>query len=98
MEPLVIHVGRGSDGCAYELPAGTRARLASVPGATPTRGVVFVAAETKADFEAVHGSIEWQVALMLTGLPRTTLEALGGVVIHDPRTRVTTRLAGGLAA
>lgn len=95
--PIVIHVGRSSDGCAYDLSPASRARLRGVPGAHPTKRV-FIAFETQADYEEHHGPIEWQVAQLLTGLGRDRLEALGGVELYDPRTQQSTPLLHATAA
>jgi hypothetical protein len=91
VSPIVIYIGRKTDGCVYELGPEARARLTKMPGATPVRRV-FIGLDTQADFELEHGGIEWQVAQLLTGLTRSQLEAQGGVQLYDPRTATTTTL------
>lgn len=91
MKPIVILIGRQPEGCAYELSPDARARLKQVPGAKPARRVV-IGYDTMTDFEADRGSIEWNVAFMLTGLNREQLQDLGGVALYDPRARTTTPL------
>jgi hypothetical protein len=90
--PIVIHIGRTSDGCAYALNPSVRERLFKVPGALLTCRV-FVGYPTQADCEADAGGVEWQVALLLTGISKSDLHKLGGVALHDPLQQSTTPLA-----
>ena len=52
--PIVIHLGRKSDGCAYELSPASREALKSIPDAHPAKRV-FIAFDTASDLERVHG-------------------------------------------
>lgn len=84
--PLEIHVGLQRDGCAYELRPRSRDLVRSrFPHARPARSL-FVGYDSQADFEAVHGPMWDQVALMLTGLTAEQLRGLGGYVVRDPVT------------
>lgn len=47
---------------------------------------VFVAHETKADFEQVHGHVATQIIQLLTGVTEKRLQRLGGVRFLDPVT------------
>mgnify|MGYP001426042618 CR=1 FL=1 len=84
MSPLVIHIGRQSDGCAYELnPRSVAVIRARYPGvrAVPS---VFVGYDTRTEFEELHGPMWKQIAMMLTGLSWEQIEQMGGVSIYDP--------------
>lgn len=84
MSPLVIHIGRQSDGCAYELNPRSRADvLKRFPGVRPAPSV-FVGYASRADFQTLHGPMWRQIATMLTGLTWEQIEAMGGVTIYDP--------------
>jgi hypothetical protein len=54
---------------------------------------VFIAHETHADYEAVHGAIVQQVIQLLTGLTEDRLRPLGGVSFRDPVTEQELRRA-----
>lgn len=84
MSPLVIHIGRQSDGCAYELNPRSRVEiLRRFPGVRSVPGV-FVGYDTRAEFEELHGPMWKQIAMMLTGLTWEQIESMGGVRIYDP--------------
>lgn len=82
--PLKISVGRQAHGCAYQLHP--RSRLVVEREYPTTRVVpsVFVGYETQADFEATHGPLWKQIAMILTGLTWSQLKKLGGIAIYDP--------------
>ncbi len=54
---------------------------------------VFIAHETRADYEAVHGGIVQQVIQLLTGVTEERLRPLGGVSFRDPVTERELRRA-----
>lgn len=84
MNPLIINIGRQSDGCAYELDPRSRFEIKSrFPGlhAVPS---VFVGYDAKTDFEAMHGPMWKQIAAMLTGLTWEQIQELGGLSLYDP--------------
>jgi hypothetical protein len=84
MSPIVINIGRQSDGCTYQLhPRSALAIRTKFPAAQPVPSV-FVGYETRADFERLHGPMWRQVAMMLTGLTWRQIHAMGGVQLYDP--------------
>ena len=54
---------------------------------------MFIAHESSADYEAVHGAIVQQVIQLLTGLTEDRLRPLGGVSFRDPVTEQELRRA-----
>ena len=65
-------------------PTGLLERLRKEFGsAVHSRPRVFIAHETKADYEHVHGAIAQQIIPLLTGLAEERLGALGGVTFRD---------------
>jgi hypothetical protein len=82
--PLVISIGRQSDGCVYGLDVLSRARLQELHPGAHRVPVVFVGYGSKQEFEALHRPMWPQIAQMLTGLSPRRLRELGGVELHDP--------------
>jgi hypothetical protein len=89
-----IDVGKQADGCAYELHPSSKAFLARTHGEVRPAPTLFVGYETRDDFEAVHGPMWKQIAMILTGLPWSQLKKLG-VEFFDPAEgkRITTLAA-----
>ena len=88
-----IDVGKQADGCVYELHPNSKAFLAQHHKDVHPAQTLFVGYETRADFEAVHGQMWKQIALILTGLPWGQLKKLG-VEFFDPAAgKRITRLA-----
>jgi hypothetical protein len=82
--PLVINVGRYSDGCAYELDPLSRRRVnESFPQARQVHRV-FIGYDKEEDFEPVHGPHWPQVGAILTGLRLDQISRLGGLRVYDP--------------
>ena len=82
--PLVIFRSVNRDGETYALEPRSLERLkAELGAAVHARPRVFVAHETKADYEHVHGAIAQQIIQLLTGLAEERLRPLGGVTFRD---------------
>jgi hypothetical protein len=82
--PIVISIGRQSDGCVYGLDVLSRARLQDLHPEVHRVPVVFVGYASKQEFAALHGPMWPQIAQMLTGLATRRLRELGGVELHNP--------------
>ena len=93
MEPLIILIGRQSDGCTYQLHPRSRKRIQEAFPETRIAPSVFVGYEGRAEFENLHAPMWGQIAQLLTGLSRDRLEVLGGVTIYDPATEETRKVA-----
>jgi hypothetical protein len=82
--PIVIHIGRQTDGCAYDLnPLSEREVKKRFPDAHGVP-IVFVGYGKEADFEVAHGPLWMQIAMMLTGLTAEQIEEMGGISLYDP--------------
>jgi len=82
--PLVILRGVDRDGATYALEPRSLERLRRELGsAVHVRPRVFIAHETKADYEHVQGTIAPQIIQLLTGLTEERLIPLGGVTFRD---------------
>lgn len=82
--PLVIFRGVDRDGATYALEPRSLERLRRELGsAVHVRPRVFIAHETKADYEHVQGKIAPQIIQLLTGLTEERLVPLGGVTFRD---------------
>jgi biopolymer transport protein ExbD len=85
--PIVIHRSVNRDGETYALEPRSLDRLRKEFGAAVhSRPRVFIAHETRADYEHVHGAIVQQVIQLLTGLSEDRIRPLGGVTFRDPVT------------
>ncbi|HEX2872814.1 MAG TPA: hypothetical protein VHP33_16240 [Polyangiaceae bacterium] len=85
--PIIIHRSVNRDGETFALGPGSLDRLRREFGqAVHPRPRVFIAHETKADYEHVHGDIAGQVIQILTGVADERLRGLGGVTFRDPVT------------
>lgn len=84
LEPLVIYRDTDRDGATYTLSAESARRVREAfPGAhLPPR--IFVAHETRADYETIHESMRSQIVLLLTGLSEAQRARLGPVRYRDP--------------
>lgn len=88
-EPLVIFRSVNRDGETYALEPRSLERLREAFGAAVhSRSRVFIAHETKADYEHVHGTVAKQIIQLLTGLDEGRLDALGGVTFRDALTEM----------
>ncbi len=82
--PLVIFRGVDRDGATYALEPRSLERLRKELGsAVHVRPRVFIAHETKADYEHVQGAIAPQIIQLLTGLTEEQLIPLGGVTFRE---------------
>jgi len=84
MSPIVIHVGRQHDGCAYELNPRSRAEIKRRFPEARMAPSVFVGYDTQSDFESLHGPMWRQIAMLLAGLSWSQIEEMGGIEIYDP--------------
>lgn len=86
-EPVVVHRSVDRSGATYALDWRTRERLRARYGADlhlPPR--VFIAQESGADYERIHGGVRNLVVQLLTGLTVERLRDLGPVEFVDPVT------------
>ena len=84
---IVIHRGVNRDGETFELEPRSLERLrAEFGSAVHARPRIFIAHESRADHEHVHGTIAPQIIHLLTGLDEERLRPLGGVTFRDPVT------------
>jgi len=82
--PFVIFRGVDRDGATYALEPRSLERLRKELGsAVHVRPRVFIAHETKADYEHVEGAVAPQIIQLLTGLTEERLVPLGGVAFRD---------------
>lgn len=88
LEPIVIHRSVNGDGETFALEPRSLRRLRQAFGdAVHVRPRIFIAHETKADYEHVHGAIAGQVIALLTGLSEERLKGMfGDVTFQDPVT------------
>lgn len=86
-DPIVIYRSVNRDGETYALEPHSLERLREAFGhAVHVRPRVFVAHETRADYEHVAAAIAPQIVVLLTGLSEQRLEPMGGVIFRDPVT------------
>ena len=86
-EPLVVYRSSDRTGATYALNLRVRERLRQQYGDAvhlPPR--VFIAHETKDDYQRIHGSIRRQIVFLLTGLSEDRLAELGPIEFRDPVT------------
>jgi hypothetical protein len=85
--PVVIHRSVNRDGETYAVEARSLKRVRAAFGsAAHVRPRIFIAHETLADYEHVHGAVAPQIVMLLTGLSEEQLGPLGGVIFRDPVT------------
>lgn len=86
-EPVVIYRSVNREGETFALKPSSRKRLRDHFGnAIRVGSRVFIARDTHADYQEIHGEIAPQIIQLLTGVSRERLESLGGVVFRDPVT------------
>ena len=86
-ETVVVHRSVDRSGATYALDWRTRERLRARYGADlnlPPR--VFIAQESGADYERIHGGVRNLVAQVLTGLSPEQLRDFGPIEFIDPVT------------
>ena len=87
MGPIVIYRSLNREGATFALKPSSRELLKERLGdAVHIRPRVFIAHETRADYDAVHTDLAPQIVQLLTGLSVQHLEELGGVAFRDPET------------
>ncbi|MBL8946814.1 MAG: hypothetical protein JNK45_26830 [Myxococcales bacterium] len=84
---VVIYQSGDRDGSTFELSSRARRMLEMrFAGAVHFAPRVFIAHETRADFERLHGSLARQIVMLLTGLTEERLAEVGSVEFRDPVT------------
>ncbi len=87
-DPLVIYRSVNRDGETFALETRSLQRLQQQLGSlVHARPRVFIAHETKADYEHVQGPIAQLIIQLLTGLAEERLHDLGGVTFQDAATQ-----------
>lgn len=82
--PIVILRSVNRDGETYSLePRSLDLLRATFGEAVHPRPRLFLAHETRADYEHIHGATAPQVVMLLTGLAEEKLKRVGGVVFRD---------------
>ena len=85
--PIIIFRSVNRDGETYSLePRSLDVLRAAFGEAVHPRSRLFLAHETRADYEHVHGAVAPQVVMLLTGLSEEKLTRVGGVLFRDPVT------------
>jgi hypothetical protein len=86
-DPIVVFRSTNRDGDTFALEPRSADRLRSAFGdAAHVTPRVFIAHETQADYEHMHGRIAPLIIQLLTGLEEARLGSLGGVIFRDPVT------------
>lgn len=86
-EPIVIYRSVNREGQTFALKPTSRQFLRNRFGSSVHSSPrVFIAHETKANLDELHGSIAEQVIHLLTGVSSERLKDIGGVVFRDPVT------------
>jgi hypothetical protein len=91
-EPLVIYRSVDREGATFALDPRSRDRINErfAEGAH-VRSRVFIAHETREDYESLRGDLGEHITILLTGLAPSRLQELGGVVFMDPVTESEVR-------
>ena len=85
--PIIVLRSINREGETYALEPRSLERLRrELGGRLRSHPRIFIAHETAADFEHVHGAIVPQIIQLLTGLSEDELNQLGGVSFQDPVT------------
>lgn len=86
-DPIIIYRSVNRDGQTFSLDPLSRNRLRESFGdAVHMRPRVFIAHESKADYEQLNADLVGQVIQLLVGVSEARLEELGGVSLRDPVT------------
>jgi hypothetical protein len=95
-QPLVVYRSVNREGETYALEPRSLARIHEVLGAAVhARPRVFIAHETRADYEKVHGAIAQQIIQLLTGVSEERLrDSVGEVIFRDSTTEKDLPRAG----
>jgi hypothetical protein len=82
--PIIIYRSVNRDGQTFALEPSSRARLRAEFGdSVHLHPRIFIAHETKADQQKLRSDLAEQVIQLLTGVPASRLQALGGVSFRD---------------
>jgi biopolymer transport protein ExbD len=85
--PIVVFRSVNRDGETFALEPRSLERLRKELGtAVHARPRIFIAHETRADYEHVHVAVAQQIIQLLTGVTEERLRPLGGVTFRDPVT------------
>ncbi len=85
--PIVIYRSVNRDGATFALHPRSLDRLRAKFGqAVRAHPRVFIAHETRDDYERLNASIVPQIVSLLTGLTEERLQPLGGITFRDPAT------------
>jgi hypothetical protein len=86
-EPIVVYQSADREGSTFGLSSDAqrflRAHFGSAVHLAPR---VFVAHETRADYDRLHGSLSRQILMLLTGLSEERLAEVGPIEFRDPVT------------
>lgn len=94
-DPIVVFRSVNRDGETFALEPRSLERLRKELGsAVHARPRIFIAHETRADYEHMHVAVAHQVIQLLTGVTEEKLGPLGGVIFRDPVTERDLPLAG----
>jgi hypothetical protein len=91
LQPIEINVGYQLDGITYQLHPKSKKRISEYlethPGlrSHPVSSV-FISYDTKKVYQQMYASIDPQVVLLLTGLSKEEIKALGGYKVVEPST------------
>lgn len=86
-EPIIIYRSVNRDGQTFAVEPLSLDRLRQSFGSqVHVRPVLFIAHETAADYNQLHGDVVAQVIQLLTGVSEAKLASLGGVSLRDPVT------------
>jgi hypothetical protein len=84
MFPIVIEVGKQTNGATFRLSPRTEAVLASQTSDWSPASSIFVSFDTQWDFDRLHGPMWTQIAMLLTGLSEEQIQNLGGFIFMSP--------------
>jgi hypothetical protein len=86
-EAIVVYQSADREGSTFALStAAKRVLRARFGGALHLAPRVFVAHETRADFQRLHGSLAGQIIMLLTGLSEERVAEAGAIEFRDPVT------------
>lgn len=95
--PIVILIGRQSEGLSYSLSPSSKKLIWKMFPAANVTPSVFIAT-TRPNGATNQDRIWDQVAIILSGLSADQLERLGGYEVYDPVTRQLLREPASLSA
>lgn len=94
MDSIVIYRSVNRDGATFALKPSSRELLqARLGDAVHIRSRIFIAHETQADYNSVHGNLAPQIVQLLTGLSVERLREFGDLEFRDPVTEAAIPLS-----